>query len=261
MPALRFAQGFAAVSAPMLVIARHVPWEGPHRIAEVVRAAPHRAVRPLDGEALPPVAGVAGAAVMGGPMNVDDAARYPGLVREREWVEELLAEDVPVLGVCLGAQLVARALGAAVRPGPAPEIGWAPVEVLAPDDPVLGALAPSATVLHWHADVFDLPPGAELLARSAQTEVQAFRRGSAYGLLFHAEADAALVDRWLAEPVMRDEALAALGPDAEGALLAGAAEHETELIAGSTAGFDAFNALVADRAESLSPYRPPHAAR
>jgi GMP synthase (glutamine-hydrolysing) len=214
-----------------------------------MRATQKRFVRPLEGEALPAAAEVAGAVLMGGPMNVDDVARYPDLAREHEWIEELLAADVPLLGVCLGAQLLARALGAAVRPGPEPEIGWAPIEVIAADDPIVGPLAPSTTVLHWHGDAFDLPAGAELLARSARTEVQAFRRGSAYGLLFHAEADAALVDRWLSEPVMRDEAVAALGPGAEQALHSGAAACEAALVERSTLGFEAFNALVARRAD------------
>src|SRR5262249_62055310 len=114
--------------------------------------------------------------------------------------------DKPVLGVCLGAQLIAAALGAEVRPGPAPEIGFATVRIRDPGDPVVGGLAPDAAVLHWHGDVFDLPEGAEVLAWSAQTQNQAFRIGNAWGLLFHPEADAALVESWLAVPEMAAEA-------------------------------------------------------
>ena len=78
---------------------------------------------------------------------------------------------------------------------------------------MLGGLAPSTDVLHWHGDVFDLPDGAQPLASSAQTEHQAFRHGNAWGVLFHPEADFALVEAWLAVPEMIDEAVAALGDD------------------------------------------------
>ena len=170
-------------------------------------------VKPLAGQPLPAHDEVAGAVVMGGPMSVDEADRHPGLAIEREWLAEALRREMPMLGICLGAQLLARALGAEVRPGEGPEIGFAPVEVLDPDDPVLGALAPSTTVLHWHGEVFDLPEGADPLARSAQTEVQAFRHGNAWGVLFHPEADLALLEAWLAVPEMVREAREALGDE------------------------------------------------
>jgi GMP synthase (glutamine-hydrolysing) len=133
-----------------------------------------------------------------------------------------------VLGVCLGAQLLARALGSNIAPAPAGEIGFAPIEVMAPADPVVGPLAPTALVLHWHGEVFDLPPNARRLARSAATEVQAFRAASAWGLLFHAEADTALVERWLGEPTMADQARAALGPDFADTLRAAAPHVDLE---------------------------------
>ncbi len=125
-----------------------------------------------------------------------------------------------------------------------PEIGFAPVEILDDGDPLVGPLAPSTTALHWHGDVFDLPPGATPLARSIQTELQGFRLGSAWGLLFHPEADAALVDEWLAVPEMAAEATAALGPDATETLRAQARRHQTELIRCSTSTFRAFADLV-----------------
>lgn len=220
---------------------RHVPWEGPHRIADALTAAglslDERCV--LEGDPLPAVSDVAGAVFMGGPMNVDEVERYPGLLAEREWLTSAFAADLPVLGVCLGSQLLARALGSSVRPGPAPEIGWAPVEVFDAADPLVGALAPQTSVLHWHGDVFDLPDGAELLASSERTQVQAFRAGNAWGTLFHAEADAALVDRWLAEPEMAVEAPAGVAADA--------ASLSEDLVNRSTPGFANFAQLILDR--------------
>lgn len=238
------------MAAPAVLVVQHVPWEGPHRIAGALTTAGLSidVRRPLAGDALPDPGDVAGAVFMGGPMNVDETDRHPALADEREWLAEAIAADLPVLGVCLGSQLIARALGANVRPGGRPEIGWAPVEIFDATDPLSGALAPATEVLHWHGDVFDLPPGAALLARSALTEVQAFRARNAWGLLFHAEADEALAALWLAEPSMRDEATGALGPRAEATILDGARRFGPNLTARSQPGFAAFAELVATRA-------------
>ncbi len=230
---------------PTLLAIQHVRWEPPHRILDACERLEVRTVEPLSGGALPNHAAVSGAVVMGGPMNVDEAERYPQLAEERAWLAEAVGLGMPVLGICLGAQLLARALGAAVRPGDGAEIGFAPVQVRDPDDPVLGALAPRTSVLHWHGDVFDLPAGATPLASSEATPLQAFRHGNAWGVLFHPEADVALVDAWLEEPTMLAEAHGALGPSAAGALRYGADVAEAELIARSTPGFQAFAALVA----------------
>lgn len=226
-----------------LLAIQHVPWETPHRILDACDGLDVRTVRPLEGEPLPDPAGVAGAVVMGGPMNVDEVERYPGLAAEREWLAEAMEREMPVLGICLGAQLVARALGAEVRPGEGPEIGFAPVEAHDPADPIVGPLAPATTVLHWHGDVFDLE-GAEPLASSAMTEVQAFRHGKARGVLFHPEADVSLVEAWLAQPQMCDEAIEALGPAAPAELLEQAHRAEEQLVARSTPGFAAFAATL-----------------
>ena len=222
---------------PTLLAIQHVPWEGPHRILDACGALAVRHVAPLAGEPLPGHGEVSGAVVMGGPMNVDQVERHPGLATEREWLAEAAQSGMPVLGVCLGAQLLARALGAEVGPGEGPEIGFAPVEVCEPTDPIVGALAPRTTVLHWHGDVFELPEGAQPLASSAQMEHQAFRAGNAWGLLFHAEADAALVDSWLSVPEMAGEATAALGADGVADLPRQARQAEPALIAKSTPGF------------------------
>ncbi|HXS48111.1 MAG TPA: type 1 glutamine amidotransferase [Solirubrobacterales bacterium] len=230
---------------PTLLAIQHVSWEGPHRILDACGSLDVRSAAPLAGDALPDHAEIAGAVLMGGPMNVDEVERYPGLAAEREWLVEAARIEMPILGICLGAQLLARALGAEVRAGERPEIGFAPVEIHNPADPIVGALAPQATVLHWHGDVFDLPDGAERLASSAQTEVQAFRHGDAWGVLFHPEADANLLDSWLAQPQMLGEATEALGSSAPTELLRQAHGAEQQLIARSTPGFQAFADLVA----------------
>jgi GMP synthase (glutamine-hydrolysing) len=229
---------------PTLLAIQHVPWEGPHRILEACGALHVKTVKPLAGHALPVHDEVAGAVVMGGPMNVDEVERFPGLAAEREWLAEAVAREMPLLGICLGAQLLARALGAAVRPGQR-EVGFAPVEVADADDPLLGGLAPSAEVLHWHGDCFDLPDGAEHLASSERTACQAFRAGNAWGVLFHPEADFALVEAWLQVPTMIDEAVATLGDAGEHALPERAAELEASLIERTTPGFEAFAEIVA----------------
>jgi GMP synthase (glutamine-hydrolysing) len=230
---------------PTLLAIQHVPWETPHRILDACGALHVHTVKPLAGQPLPDHGEVAGAVVMGGPMNVDEVGRFPALAVEREWLAAAVGRGMPVLGICLGAQLLARALGAEVRPGEVPEIGFAPVEVSDSADPVLGALAPSTEVLHWHGDVFDLPDGARSLASSAQTEHQAFRAANAWGVLFHPEADFALVEAWLAVPKMIDEAQAGLGDDDSHALPERAFAAESALIERTTPGFKAFAALVA----------------
>jgi GMP synthase (glutamine-hydrolysing) len=235
----------SADERPTLLAIQHVPWETPHRILDACGALHVHTVRPLAGQPLPGHEEVAGAVVMGGPMNVDQVDRFPALAAERKWLAEAAGRGMSVLGICLGAQLLARALGAEVRPGEGKEIGFAPVEVAGAEDPVLGRLAPSTDVLHWHGDVFDLPAGAEHLASSELAENQAFRVGNAWGVLFHPEADLALVEAWMAVPEMLDEALEALGDRGTAEIPAQAAAAEQALVARTTPGFEAFAELVA----------------
>lgn len=233
--------------AGRVLIVTHVPWEGPHRIAAALERAgltlDER--RPIDGDPLPAQGEHAAAVFMGGPMNVDQVDRYPALLAEREWIRAAHDAGTPLLGVCLGSQLLARALAAQVTPGGRPEIGWAPVAIHADHDPLVRHLAPSAEVLHWHGDVLELPRGAELLASSTQTPVQGFRSKNAWGFLFHAEADLRLAECWLSEPSMRDEAEAALGVDATDRILARAAAIDTSLRERSDPMFEAFAELIA----------------
>ena len=138
------------------------------------------------------------AVILGGPIGAYQEDVYPFLADEKVLVASRLASGRPLLGICLGAQLMASALDAKVYPGTAKEIGWGQVE-LTPAG-LSGPLAElaSAPVLHWHGDTFDLPRGSDLLAFSSITPHQAFRPGPGQlGLQFHAEMDAALMETWL----------------------------------------------------------------
>lgn len=141
--------------------------------------------------------------VLGGPIGVGDAATYRFLGREMRLIERRLARGQPVLGICLGAQLMAAALGGRVYPGPVKEIGWGAVS-LTPEghrSPLAPLGRPPARVLHWHGDTFELPPGARRLAFNDLYENQAFAHGAAgtpagLGLQFHIEADARGLEEW-----------------------------------------------------------------
>ena len=136
-----------------------------------------------------------GIAPLGGSMQAWDEDALPYLRRQREFLREAVEEGVPVLGICLGGQLLARALGADVRPAQRLEAGWLTIEATpeAAGDALLAHLSAPVGVYQWHTDVFDLPAGAIRLARSEQSENQAFRYGErAWGLQFHPEVDAPL---------------------------------------------------------------------
>ncbi len=137
--------------------------------------------------------------VLGGPIGVYEQNIYPFLTEELRIVERRLASGRPLIGICLGAQLIAHALGSPVYPGEAKEIGFAPLTLTqAGRASPLAPLGPEIAVLHWHGDTFDLPQGAERLASTAITPNQAFRVGDAVlGLQFHIEADLAEIERWL----------------------------------------------------------------
>jgi GMP synthase-like glutamine amidotransferase len=147
-------------------------------------------------------AGYNGLVVLGGEQSALDDADYPFLPQVVQLTRQFAAADKAVLGVCLGAQLVARGAGASNILGRPVEFGWHEVRPTAAgkSDPVLSALGEGSPTFHWHLDTFTLPPGATHLATSSQTEQQAFRLGRAtYGIQFHFEADRPLVDLWSAQ--------------------------------------------------------------
>lgn len=176
-----------------ILILQQVAVEGPGALAPFFHHAGITVdVRRMDrGDPLPAsLDGWDGLVLLGGPMNVDEAARYPFLADEVRLLQAALASETPVLGICLGAQLLAKAGEARVWHGRTPERGWLPVTLTAEGvvDPALGHLPRTCTVFQWHGDSFDLPAGALRLASSAQYANQAFRLGPrAYGLQFHLE--------------------------------------------------------------------------
>jgi GMP synthase (glutamine-hydrolysing) len=179
---------------PVVRVLQHIAPEGPGLIADALaaRGIDVAVTRGDLGEPIPDTTGDAvGLLVMGGPMGVYEADRYPFLSEEQRLIERALTAEVPVLGVCLGSQLLAATLGARVAPGPRKEIGWLDVFTTegASSDPLLGSAPARFRALHWHGDAFELPDGAVSLARSELTAFQAFRWGRcAHGLLFHLEA-------------------------------------------------------------------------
>jgi GMP synthase-like glutamine amidotransferase len=185
-------------------ILQHVPFEGPAALEPALRARGHEiaTVRLDAGDPLPEPEGVDWLVVLGGPMSVHDEDCHRWLAGEKQLVRRCITAGTRVLGVCLGAQIVAEVLGARVRRQPEREIGWHPVErTPEASSCALGrALPPRFPAFHWHGEAFELPPGAVHLARSAACEQQAFAWGErVLALQFHVEttpaAAAALVAR------------------------------------------------------------------
>jgi GMP synthase (glutamine-hydrolysing) len=160
---------------------------------------------------------------MGGPMSVNDEGEHPWLTGEKAAIASHVRAGRPFWGSCLGAQLLASALGARVYAGPAPEVGVLAVELTAAglDDPVLGALPAAIDTLQWHGDTFDLPEGAVLLASSPAYPHQAFRVGrAAYAVQFHVEVTEAMGEEWAGVPAYAEYADRVLGPGGSDRLLA-----------------------------------------
>jgi GMP synthase (glutamine-hydrolysing) len=140
--------------------------------------------------------------VMGGPMSANDD--LPGLQDELALIERSLKEDVPVLGICLGSQLIAKALGATVYRNAQLEIGWEPVWLTdaGKADALFGGMESPQIFFHWHGETFDLPAGAEWLAYSEKCRHQAYRYGrQVYGIQFHPEITAEMIADWCGQPV------------------------------------------------------------
>ena len=185
----------------MRVVAfRHVPFEGAGHIESILAArgiALEYADLYLPGASMPDISDAAGLVILGGPMSVNDS--LPWLRQEERMIRQAMEHNQPVLGVCLGAQLIAKSLGAKVYRNPVKEIGWFDIHFTADaqDDRLFGGLPASETVFHWHGETFDLPSGAVLLASSAACRHQGYRVGeTVYGLQFHLEVTPAMIADW-----------------------------------------------------------------
>ena len=206
-----------------ILVLQHIACEPPGVFEDVLVERGHELVRvELDeGEPLP--AGPFDAIVaMGGPMSVNDEDEHPWLVAEKALIGDHVRAGRPFWGSCLGAQLLAAALGARVYPGPAPEVGVLAVELTeaGETDSVMSSLPASIDTLQWHGDTFDLPDGAVLLASSPAYPNQAFRVGSvAYAVQFHVEVTEAMGEEWAGVPAYAEYADRVLGPGGSDQLL------------------------------------------
>lgn len=200
-----------------VLILQHVPVEGPGLILESLEAAgaEHR-IRNLLTEQqpeLPPIEELSGVVLMGGPMDAADVRGFPALALEQQLVREAISAKLPMLGVCLGHQIIAAALGAGIEYRATREIGVAGVHATGE----LAALD-GVQVLHWHTDNAGLPAGATRLASTAGCPNQAFRYRTALGLQFHLEVTEPLLEEWLRSGMGAD-----LAPDGADSLLDGLA--------------------------------------
>lgn len=188
--------------APVLAF-RHVPYEPLGLIGDALRRHAidfeYVDLFQASGSLIPP-ADARALIFMGGPMSANDD--LPFIRQELRYIAQAALQNKPLLGVCLGAQLIALALGARVFQNPVKEIGWAPVDftAAAEGDFLFQGLPQRQMMFHWHHDTFELPPGAELLASSAACRHQAYRVGDRiYGLQFHLEVTAATISDWCAQ--------------------------------------------------------------
>jgi GMP synthase-like glutamine amidotransferase len=182
-----------------ILIFRHFPTEGPGYFAEFLdrQGLAHRTIKVDESEPVPEsIADIPGLVFMGGPMSVND--RLSWIPKVLHLIRTAVAADVPVLGHCLGGQLLSKALGGRVHRNRAKEFGWLPV--MAEDsllaDPWLGDLPPRFEVFHWHGETFSIPPGATHLLRSRYCRNQAFVIGKSLGLQCHIEMTPELVRNW-----------------------------------------------------------------
>lgn len=195
-------RGSSVVYTPMakLWVIQHIQCETLGIIADALKAegVSFESIRPSEGRPVPKeLKDASGLVILGGPMGVYEQDRYPFLRQEIHLIQQALREDKPVLGICLGSQLLATALGAKVKKGKKKEIGWYPVTLTAAalSDPLWRGVEPSFMAYHWHGDIFVLPSGAVSLASSELTECQAFRYGQrAYGFLFHMEVTQKIIE-------------------------------------------------------------------
>ena len=201
---------------------------GGARAAAIAAGAPVDVWEAIDPAApRPDLSTVSGVVVFGSTFNVEHADEQPFIKAVADLTAEALERDVPFLGLCFGAQVLAWSLGAGVSKAPAREIGFEPIRLVVDgaDDPVLGHYEDGAMVFQWHMDAFDLPEGGELLATAETTPIQAIRVGeTTWATQFHAEVDAAEAEYWVSAASAEDDLEATWGKSPE-ALRAELVEH------------------------------------
>ncbi|MBI4353191.1 MAG: type 1 glutamine amidotransferase, partial [Candidatus Omnitrophica bacterium] len=186
-----------------VIVLQHVPGEGAGTVVDFMEenGIPFRVIQLYNGDHLPEnLEKIRAVLIMGGPMNVYEEDKHPFLKKEDAFIKQLAAKDIPCLGVCLGAQLIAKALGKRVYKASQAEIGWGDVHLSpqAAEDPLFSSIPSSVMrVLQWHEDTFDLPDTAVHLASSEAVPNQAYRYGRhVYGLQFHVEVNREMLVDW-----------------------------------------------------------------
>jgi GMP synthase (glutamine-hydrolysing) len=194
------------MARPKILVFQHVPYEPLGTLDPLLKDAGFR-IRYVnfgrDPHQRPSLDKYEALIVLGGPMNAHQIDTYPNLATEVDVIREAVDSGMSVLGICLGAQLLAKAIGGQVSRNAEREIGWYDVQLTEAGqaDPVISSFATTQRVFQWHEDGIRLPGGVEHLATSPASTVQAFRCGEhAYGFQFHLEVDASLVERWLTVP-------------------------------------------------------------
>lgn len=198
------------------LVLQHIACEPPGLYEEILRER-HSTIHRVEidaGEPLPDWRDFDAIVAMGGPMSVNDEAALPWLRAEKRLIADSVRDGKPFWGVCLGVQLLASSLGAAVYPGSRPEVGVMPVALThdAVTDPIFRGLPRDFLAMQWHGDTFDLPAGAVRLAGSVDYPNQAFKWRNAYGLQFHLEISADMVREWTAVPAYAESLERVLGP-------------------------------------------------
>jgi GMP synthase (glutamine-hydrolysing) len=203
-----------------VMVIMHVDNEGPGLFGDLLRAAGAevRTARLHRGDPLPAVGEVDAAISLGGPMNVYEETEHPFLRDETRFLAEAAERGLPVLGICLGAQMIAKAAGAAVTKNAVQELGWGVVSLTEAGraDPLFFGLPEILPVFQWHGDTFAIPEGGALLATGTDCRNQALRHRNSWGLQFHLEADRALLASWFAGTLHEREILRrhdGLGPE------------------------------------------------
>jgi GMP synthase (glutamine-hydrolysing) len=203
------------LARPKILVFQHVPYEPLGTLDPLLKEAGFR-IRYVnfgrEPESRPSLDGYEALIILGGPMNSDQIESHPNLITEVDIIREAVDRQLSVLGICLGAQLLAKALGGAVSRNTVREIGWYDVELTeaGSNDAVLSEFGAVQEVFQWHEDGIHLPPGTVHLASSDASNVQAFRHGEhVYGFQFHLEVNQSLIERWLTVPAneatLRDE--------------------------------------------------------